>query len=239
MVRVSGHVDRSQGTAENDSEHRDRQLSCNWGGLMAVLHDESRRPCHGTECHTVHGTELLKDIHALLPLLDVNRLRDTSDLNVQRLGQSPIQCGPTVEIIIDTSLFDLALQTRHIVDRAHTAGHAVRALSGSQAKDQPLTQLLANTCCMPVVLPAISSAAVVLGTAMLDRFAHEAHEADGLNREKQSGVLWHIAEMTPSGTLVPPKAEEKEKIHFETKYEIFWESIDIHLRWRREMDDTM
>ncbi|OCH87736.1 hypothetical protein OBBRIDRAFT_795895 [Obba rivulosa] len=164
------------------------------------------------------------------PFLDVSRLRDTSGLNVQRLGQSPIPCGSTVEITIDAGLSDLALQTRHIVNRANTVGHAVRALylSDGHAKNQPLMQLLANTYRIPIVLPASSGAAVVLSAAMLGRFAHEAHEAGGLNREKQDCALWHImAEMTPSGTLVPPKAEEKEKRLLEAKYKIFLESIDI------------
>ena len=69
----------------------------------------------------------------------------------------------------------IALQTRHIVDEMNAKGHAIRAIymSGGQAKNIPLMQLFANTCQMPVVLPESSSAAVVLGAAMLGRFAAE------------------------------------------------------------------
>ncbi len=54
-------------------------------------------------------------------------------------------------------------------------GHEITSIymSGGQAKNIPLMQLFANTCSMPVVLPASSSAAVVLGAAMLGRFAAE------------------------------------------------------------------
>ena len=75
----------------------------------------------------------------------------------------------------NVTLEAIALQTRHIVDEMNAKGHAVRAIymSGGQAKNLPLMQLFANVCDMPVVLPKSSSAAVVLGAAMLGRFAAE------------------------------------------------------------------
>ncbi|OCH84587.1 Pentulose kinase [Obba rivulosa] len=208
--------------------------------IHEVLHDELERL--RAERHADSWTELLKNIH-FYPDLHGNR----SPIADPRMR------GSITGLTLDAGLSDLALkfaltleaialQTRHIIDTMNTAGHAVRALhlSGGQAKNQPLMQLLANTCRMPVVLPASSGAAVVLGAAMLGRFAHEAHEAGGLSREKQGGALWHImAEMTPPGTLVPPKAEEKEKRLLEAKYKIFRESIDIQLRWRKEMDEAL
>ena len=45
-------------------------------------------------------------------------------------------------------------------------------------------------------------------------------------------------EMTPVGTLIPPKASNKEKRLLEAKYKIFLESIDIQKRWRKEMEDA-
>jgi hypothetical protein len=44
--------------------------------------------------------------------------------------------------------------------------------------------------------------------------------------------------MTPIGTLIHPKASNKEKKLLEAKYKIFLETIDIQKRWRREMDDA-
>ena len=45
-------------------------------------------------------------------------------------------------------------------------------------------------------------------------------------------------EMTPVGTLIPPKATNKEKKLLESKYRIFLESIEIQKRWRKEMEDA-
>lgn len=69
-------------------------------------------------------------------------------------------------------------------------------MSGGQAKNRELMQLFANACDMPVVLPAEDSAAVVLGAAMLGRFAAEA-EAKGakvkeMSGEQQAELLWEI-----------------------------------------------
>jgi len=96
--------------------------------------------------------------------------------------------------------------------------------------------LFANTCNMPVVLPYSHSLAVVLGAAMLGRFADEA------SREKLEGdqigeKLWNImVEMTPHGTVVAPAASVKEKKLLQAKYKIFRETIDIQKRWRKEME---
>jgi hypothetical protein len=44
--------------------------------------------------------------------------------------------------------------------------------------------------------------------------------------------------MTPVGTLIPPKASNKEKRLLESKYRIFLETIEIQKRWRKEMEDA-
>ena len=69
----------------------------------------------------------------------------------------------------------IALQTRHIVDEMNAKGHQITSIymSGGQAKNLAMMQLFANTCKMPVVLPQNSGIAVVLGAAMLGRFAAE------------------------------------------------------------------
>jgi ribulose kinase len=93
--------------------------------------------------------------------------------------------GSIVGLSLDSSLADLALkfnatleaialQTRHILDEMGRHGHEVHSIymSGGQAKNAPLMQLLSNVCQVPVVLPPNSGAAVVLGAAVLGRFAH-------------------------------------------------------------------
>ena len=52
-------------------------------------------------------------------------------------------------------------------------------------------ELFANTCGMPVVLPYSHSLAVVLGAAMLGRFAHEASR-EKLGDEQIGERLWNI-----------------------------------------------
>lgn len=69
-------------------------------------------------------------------------------------------------------------------------------ISGGQAKNAPLVQLLADVCNVGVVLPHDGDTAVVLGAAMLGRFAHEVtrelqakHAQDGKSVEVGEAVL--------------------------------------------------
>ncbi|KAJ9109148.1 hypothetical protein QFC21_000476 [Naganishia friedmannii] len=73
----------------------------------------------------------------------------------------------------------IALQTRHILDEMHTRGHHITAIymSGSQAKNKSLMDLLASVCNVKVIIPPNPSSAVVAGSAMLGRYAHEVAEA--------------------------------------------------------------
>lgn len=76
----------------------------------------------------------------------------------------------------------------------NASGHAITAIymSGGQAKNLMLMQLFANTCGMPVVLPENSGAAVVLGAAMLGRFAAESGKKGKMTEEEQGEALWNI-----------------------------------------------
>ena len=69
-------------------------------------------------------------------------------------------------------------------------------MSGGQAKNRALMQLLANVCNMPVVLPAEDGTAVVLGAAMLGRFAAEADtkgsKVKEMTGEQQAQLFWDI-----------------------------------------------
>ncbi|KAF5372004.1 hypothetical protein D9615_008106 [Tricholomella constricta] len=207
-------------------------------------------------------TELTKDLH-MYPDFHGNR----SPIADPRMR------GSFVGLELDSGLNDLArkynvtleaiaLQTRHIVDQMNAKGHRITSIymSGGQAKNLALMRLFANTCGMPVVLPFEHSGAVVLGAAMLGRFAAEVSEssareeaeaeAEGvgaetyiapckLSGEEQGNLLWKImVEMTPVGTLIAPSATAKEKRLLEAKYKIFRESIETQKRWRKEMEDA-
>ncbi|KAF9480235.1 Pentulose kinase [Pholiota conissans] len=186
-------------------------------------------------------TELIKDLH-LYPDFHGNR----SPIADPRMR------GSIVGIELDDSLVDLArtyqatllaiaLQTRHIVDTLNVAGHKVTSIymSGGQAKNRELMQLFADVCGMPVVLPEDSGGAVVLGAAMLGRFAAES-EAGAKGREGQAERLWDImVEMTPAGDMVSPRCSPREKKLLEAKYRIFLETIEIQKRWRKEMETAL
>ena len=95
--------------------------------------------------------------------------------------------GSFVGLAMDSSLSDLALkfnvtleaialQTRHIVDTLNANGHSIQeiCISGGQAKNAPLVQLIADVCGIPVILPGLDGGtSVVIGAAMLGRFAAE------------------------------------------------------------------
>ncbi|KAA1465926.1 Pentulose kinase [Dentipellis sp. KUC8613] len=162
----------------------------------------------------------------------------------------PRMRGSLMGLTLDSSLHDLArkyaltleaiaLQTRHIVDALNTAGHTINTIymSGSQAQNRAMMRLFANACHMPVVLPHSYSAAVVLGAAMLGRFA--AEWKPGMSRDEHNKKLWAImVEMTPPATIVQPSATPKEDKMLEAKYRIFRESIDLQKRWREDMEEA-
>jgi len=120
-------------------------------------------------------------------------------------------------------------------------------------------RLFADVCEMPVVLPASHEGAVVLGAAMLGRFAAEiAARSDRteMTPKARGETLWKImvcdfilvraficmyeqVEMTPLGTAINPAASLREKRLLEAKYRIFLESITIQRRWREEMDQAL
>lgn len=89
----------------------------------------------------------------------------------------------------------IALQTKHIIDTLNTAGHAVTSIymSGGQAKNKGLMQSFADVCNVPVIIPEDAGGAVVLGAAMLGRYAAEAAtQSRETQRETQAQKLWDI-----------------------------------------------
>ena len=68
-------------------------------------------------------------------------------------------------------------------------------MSGGQAKNLALMQLMADVCNMEIVLPKDEKGVidpVVLGSAMLGRYADEAGKAGAKGREGQAERLWNI-----------------------------------------------
>ncbi|KAH8074935.1 hypothetical protein BXZ70DRAFT_1056364 [Cristinia sonorae] len=203
--------------------------------IHEVLHDELEKLRVQEKVDSF--TELTKDMH-FYPDLHGNR----SPIADARMR------GSLMGLTLDDGLGDLArkfnltleaiaLQTRHIVDEMNAKGHQIKSLymSGGQAKNIPLMKLFADTCKIPVVLPANSGAAVVLGAAMLGRFAAEANQST--DAREQATKLWStMVEMTPSGTIITPSASVKEAKLLEAKYKIFRESIEIQKRWRQEIE---
>ncbi|CCA71253.1 related to ribitol kinase [Serendipita indica DSM 11827] len=206
------------------------------------------------EAGTSSLTRLTKDLH-LYPDLHGNR---------SPLADSTMR-GSIVGLSLDSSLGDLArkfnvtleaiaLQTRHILDEMQAHGHHIEGIyiSGGQAKNAPLVQLLADVCNTPIILPNNHAAAVVLGAAMLGRFAHEMAE-DLTLRDKGQGFqtqqevdeesqrigsrLWDImAEMSLPGTIISPAASDSDSKLLDAKYRIFREAIEIQTRWRATME---
>ena len=98
-------------------------------------------------------------------------------------------------------------------------------------------QWFADAIHMPIVIPANFSTAVLLGSAMLGRFA--AEYTPNLGEDGHNKKLWAVMEdMTPPATVVYPAGDEKESKLLEAKYKIFLESIEIQKRWRKEMEDA-
>ncbi|KAF8319228.1 Pentulose kinase [Cantharellus anzutake] len=197
-------------------------------------------------------TELTKDLH-FYPDLHGNR----SPL------ADPEMRGSIVGLTLDNSLNDLALkfnvaleaialQTRHIVDEMNARGYDIKGIfmSGGQAANLALMNLFANVCKIPVILPHSYSAAVVIGSAMLGRYAAEVHEQIGgkvffiqeeIERvsEENKERLWDImVEMTQPGIQIVPGGTDREKRLLEAKYKIFREAIVIQRRWRMEMAEA-
>jgi len=109
-------------------------------------------------------------------------------------------------------------------------------MSGGQCKNLMLMQLLANVCSIPVILPHSHSTAVILGSAVLGKYA--ASKTAALSSESHD--LWQLmVEMTPASILVPPKLSRREQRLLDIKYKIFRESFETQVRWRKEVEKAL
>ena len=107
-------------------------------------------------------------------------------------------------------------------------------------------RLIATVLQMPVIIPPQPSAAVVLGAAMLGRFAHDLSasrqgkpivtQLDAEEAKKKGNGLWEVmVEMTQAAARVGPRLGtdgEREKKLLDVKYRIFRESVEVQRRWR-------
>lgn len=128
----------------------------------------------------------------------------------------------SLTLLYHATLTTIALQTRSIVDELNGKGHRIKRLyvSGSQAQNGILMQLLADACnhadgegALEGVVVSVSDgedagvvdfggakkekrkgvSAVVLGAAMLGRMAHEMAEVKGkADDERKAEILWNI-----------------------------------------------
>ncbi|ORY31026.1 hypothetical protein BCR39DRAFT_527906 [Naematelia encephala] len=195
------------------------------------------------------ATHLTKDLH-FYPDLHGNR----SPLADPRMK------GMITGLALDDSLNDLArkfnvtleaiaLQTRHIVDEMNDKGHKIDSIymSGSQAKNAPLMSLLATVLQMPIIIPPQPSAAVVLGAAMLGRFAYDLStarqnrpiatqaEADNVGKSEHDALWQVMVSMTQPAIRVEPrtgKDGDSERKLLDVKYKIFRESVQVQRKWR-------
>jgi ribulose kinase len=106
--------------------------------------------------------------------------------------------------------------------------------------------LLATVLNMPIIIPPQPSAAVVLGAAMLGRFAHQLSttlqgkpittQEEAAEARKSAGELWAVmVDMTQPGTKVDPRSGaegERERKLLDVKYKIFREAVEVQRRWR-------
>ncbi|WWC86903.1 uncharacterized protein L201_001782 [Kwoniella dendrophila CBS 6074] len=203
-------------------------------------------------------THLTKDLH-FYP--DLHGKRNRSPLADPRMK------GSIVGLTLDDSLSDLAakfnvtleaiaLQTRHIVDEMNAKGHVIDSIymSGSQAKNGPLMRLLSTVLQMPVIIPPQPSAAVVLGSAMLGKYAYsislERNGKEIINQlqaneqasEKDKNKLWNVmVSMTKTGKRIEPRSDNlglKEKFLLDVKYNIFREQVEIQKKWRKMISEV-
>jgi ribulose kinase len=144
----------------------------------------------------------------------------------------------------------------HTIDSIYMSGtcpsHPLTTTNtaGSQAKNAPLMQLLSTVLQMPVLIPPHPSAAVVLGSAMLARFAHEQTASGEITTQAEAQdraaagatALWDVmVDMTPAAARVNPRSGpdgERERRLLDVKYEIFLESCESQRRWRKRIAEA-
>lgn len=159
----------------------------------------------------------------------------------------------------------IALQTRQIVEKMNQRGHEITEIymSGSQARNATLMQLLADACGVKVLIPeGGGSTAVVKGAAILGRYAAEVQAGAAAGNsagapalptqaaataagQSSRDLLWRLmTSMTRAGRFVFPRdtatdaAAAAEKRLLDGKYKVFLEMIEVQRRWRGVMQEA-
>lgn len=150
----------------------------------------------------------------------------------------PNMRGAVVGLAMDVSLDDLARQylgvlefvcqqQRQIIEAMNERGHKITTiyLSGGQCRNPVLTELMATSAKMPVVIPEYVDAAVVLGTAMLA--ARAAHPTRS---------LWDtMARYSRHGRVVQPLESDAVRTLLQAKYEIMLDQAETQIKYRQKV----
>lgn len=127
----------------------------------------------------------------------------------------------------------IGLQTRHIIDALNTSGHNIKEiyLSGGQCRNSLLTQTMATSTGLPVVMPYYIDAAVVLGSAMIG--------AKAASHGTKS--LWNIMNsMSKAGSVVLPEKDGHVNAKIlRAKYTIFLDMATKQQEYRSAIDKVL
>ncbi|KAI9173145.1 hypothetical protein H9P43_007276 [Blastocladiella emersonii ATCC 22665] len=141
---------------------------------------------------------------------------------------------PSLALLYLATLQSIALQTRHIVTAANTAGHSLThlCLSGGLAHNHLYVQVHANATRMPFVCPRYPDAAVVLGAAVLGASA----------AGKYASLGDAMRALTKPGSVVYPATGEGVKgeeegltMFYERKYAVFQAMLEFQVMARKAM----
>ncbi|KNE58897.1 FGGY-family pentulose kinase [Allomyces macrogynus ATCC 38327] len=187
--------------------------------LNAYLH----RLANDKKCHMAALTQhlhVLPDFHGnRSPLSDATLRGMISGLDLDASVHS-------LALLYLATTQALALQTRHIIDEANTAGHDLRriCMSGGLAQNAVYVQVHADVTRLDVVLPKYPDASVVHGAAVLGAAATGAF-----------GGLWDtMRALTQPGDTVHPSADPSVVAFYDKKYRAFHAMYD-HQRALREI----
>ncbi|CAO1614319.1 unnamed protein product [Parajaminaea phylloscopi] len=227
-------------------EEAERQGTNLFSLLDEMLAQMTRRTGAPTVVHLTKHLHIYPDLHGnRSPLADPSMKGVISGLT--------LSSGPEdLALKYLATLEAIALQTRQIVEKMNAKGHEINAIymSGSQAKNATLMQLLADGCNVKVLIPEGGGAtAVVKGSAILGRFAHELASEEGLAIDSQAQAekagtdhrekLWSLmVGMTRPGHFVYPSGDRAEKALLDAKYKVFLEMIDAQKRWKKIVEEA-
>jgi FGGY-family pentulose kinase len=130
----------------------------------------------------------------------------------------------------------IALQTEHIIQVMNDSGHQIQSvfLSGSQAKNEVLVELIATACKMPVYIPAFTEGAVALGAAFL------GVKAASRDEKGNTEDLWSIMRrLTRPARKVSPLEQKDVRVLLDAKYKVYLDMVERQQEYRKTVDDAL